>query len=86
MQFWRTAEVYLNRALSTAGYIGRKIPDVIVKLRKGWAIIVEVVSHSQTVRDMEAKIAFIMEDNPGVEMTKYICKWAKVIWQLLHRR
>ena len=48
MQFWKYNKITLNRCLNTAGLNGRKMPDVIGVLNNGKALLIEVLSKSQT--------------------------------------
>ena len=49
------SDVYLNKCLNTAGLSGRKIPDVIGMRRDGTGMLIEVVSKSQTEKQMKIK-------------------------------
>ena len=65
MQPWKYSKVTLNRSLNTAGLNGRKMPDIIGVARDGSSLLIEVVSKSQTVAQMESKCISMVNANPG---------------------
>ncbi|MGN1371991.1 MAG: RHS repeat domain-containing protein [Candidatus Coprovivens sp.] len=59
-------EIYLDKPLSAAGLVGTKRPDVIGKARFGKNKLVEVVSKSQTAKQMTKKLnEIIAAGNPN---------------------
>lgn len=73
MQPGRYSKITFDRALKTAGLNGRQRPDVIGVARYGKNKLVEVVSKSQTRRQMERKCIGMANNNPGTG-------WKVVSW------
>ena len=65
MQPGRYSKITFDRALKTAGLNGRQRPDVIGVARYGKNKLVEVVSKSQTVKQMEIKCRSMVNNNPA---------------------
>ena len=68
------SKVTLDRSLKTAGLVGRQRPDVIGITRKGTAKLIEVVSKSQTAKQLTNKCINMASANPGA--TFRVIKWA----------
>ena len=80
MQFWKYNKITLNRCLNTAGLNGRKMPDVIGVLNNGKALLIEVLSKSQTDAQLMSKLNQIIKDNGGSKLIDYsIVHWAQLI-------
>jgi len=77
------SKITLNRSLNTAGLNGRQMPDVIGVTRKGSSLLVEVVSKSQTVADMEEKCITMCASNPEAEYC--VIEWAAKVSRLIQR-
>ena len=73
-------EIYLDKSLKTAGLSGSVRPDVIGVTRLGKTKIVEVVSGSQTVNQMNSKLQTIVRNNPNT--VKKVIDWARKISNL----
>ena len=74
------SKITLNRSLNTAGLSGRRVPDVIGIARNGSSKLIEVVSKSQTVRQMTAKCISMVNANPGASYK--VVGWAATISRL----
>ena len=74
LQGWKYSKVLLNRRLSTAGLIGRRLPDVIGVTHSGSSLLIEVVSKSQTYEQMIDKCIAMTSSNPGA--TYKVIRWA----------
>ena len=71
------SKITLNRSLNTAGLSGRRMPDVIGIARNGSSKLIEVVSKSQTGRQMTAKCISMVNANPGASYK--VVGWAATI-------
>ena len=74
------SKITLNRALNTAGLSGRRMPDVIGIARNGSSKLIEVVSKSQTVKQMTSKCISMVNANPGASYK--VVGWAATISRL----
>ena len=74
------SKITLNRSLNTAGLSGRRMPDVIGIARNGSSKLIEVVSKSQTGRQMTAKCISMVNANPGASYK--VVGWAATISRL----
>lgn len=74
------SKITLNRSLNTAGLSGRRMPDVIGIARNGSSKLIEVVSKSQTVRQMTTKCLSMVNANPGASYK--VVGWAATISRL----
>lgn len=74
------SKITLNRSLNTAGLSGRRMPDVIGIARNGSSKLIEVVSKSQTVKQMTAKCISMVNANPGASYK--VVGWAATISRL----
>ena len=83
MQVGRYEHIYLNQKLSTAGLKGLKMPDVIGKARDGMYKLVEVLSRSETCKQMENKLNYIEKINEGSQIKKSISSWPAVLTNTL---
>ena len=63
MQIGRYSQIRYNRSLSTSGMTGRKIPDAIGVARRGKNMLIEVVSKSQTRKQMKIKCQIMIANN-----------------------
>ena len=77
VQVWKYSKITLNRSLKTAGLSGRRMPDVIGIARNGTSKLIEVVSKSQTVKQMTNKCISMATENPGA--TYKVIGWAATI-------
>ena len=84
-QIGRYLHIYFDRALKTAGLIGRNRPDIIGIARWGKDIIVEVVSKSQTLYQMNEKCKQMIANNPNSAINKAVLNSAKVLHTILKR-
>ena len=75
------SDVYLNKCLNTSGLSGRKIPDVIGMRRDGTGMLIEVVSKSQTEKQMKIKCMKMIAGNAGSDYR--VIKWAANLSHLL---
>ena len=74
------SKITLNRSLNTAGLSGRRMPDVIGIARNGSSKLIEVVSKSQTVKQMTTKCISMVNANPGASYK--VVGWAATISRL----
>lgn len=72
MQPGRYSKITFDRALKTAGLIGRERPDVIGVARIGKNKLVEVVSKSQTTKQMREKCKRMESKNKNMQKSKVV--------------
>lgn len=72
MQPGRYSKITFDRALKTAGLIGRERPDVIGVARIGKNKLVEVVSKSQTTKQMYEKCKRMESKNKNMRKSKVV--------------
>ena len=82
--FGRYSKIGLNRSLKTLGMVGRQRPDVIGIARGlGQANkIIEVVSRTQTVRQLSEKVTTILSKNPNT--VGGVVRWVVHVDRVIH--
>ena len=63
MQIGKYSQIRYDWSLSTSGMTRRKIPDAIGVARRGKNMLIEVVSKSQTRKQMEIKCQIMIANN-----------------------
>lgn len=74
MQIGRYSQIALDQKLSKVGFVGSKMPDVMGTARWGKNLAVEVVSKSQTYKQMTNKLIEIQAFNPNLDPK--VIRWA----------